>query len=160
MLFALQSLVLANQCYFQSRRTSYDSGTSIKKISCQWLEKSLQNIEFYNGNDNYAPYYGRRFGQEGNLIEDADGLIYMTKFYYALGEYRYYGQIIYYGANVKSCKTTTSSSFCDQVEYNDFAMYLRDFLSSSVRQKKNEKKTTVVLQNLLEILVMVKLIKQ
>lgn len=143
MLFALQSFVLANQCYFQSRRTSYDSGTSIKKISCQWLEKSLQNIEFYNGNDNYAPYYGRRFGQEGNLIEDADGLIYMTKFYYALGEYRYYGQIIYYGANVKSCKTTTSSGFCDQVEYNDFAMYLRDFLSSSVRQKKNEKKTTV-----------------
>ena len=85
MLLVLQPLVFANQCYFQSRRTSYDSGTSIKKISCQWLAQALQNIEFYNRGDNYAPYYERKFGKEGNLIEEVDGRIYMTKFYYALG---------------------------------------------------------------------------
>lgn len=142
MLLVLQPLVFANQCYFQSRRTSYDSGTSIKKISCQWLAQALQNIEFYNRGDNYAPYYERKFGKEGNLIEEVDGRIYMTKFYYALGAFRYYGQIIYSGANVESCKTTTSTGYCDQVEYNEFAMYLRDFFSSSVRQKKNEKRTS------------------
>lgn len=60
----------------------------------------------------------------------------MTKFYYALGEFRYYGQIRYRGANVISCQTSTSSGYCDQFEYTDFGNYLRDFLSSLTRKKK------------------------
>ena len=133
----LQTVALAEQCYFQTRRISYDSVTKVKKISCQTLKNAQQDVYFYNGNDNYARYFGSQFGKEGNLIVEIDGKILITKFYYAWGEFRYYGQIIYSGANVMSCKTTTSTGYCDQVEYNDFAMYLRDFLSSSVRKKKH-----------------------
>lgn len=137
-LLALCSTALAEQCYFQSRRTSYDSGTRVKKISCQALKNAQQDVYFYNGNDNYARYYERQFGQEGNLIVEIDGYVMMTKFYYALGEFRYYGQIVYNGGNVVSCKTTTSAGYCDQVEYTEFGNYLRDFLNSSAR-KKNRK---------------------
>ena len=105
MLLALYSSALAEQCYFQTRRTSYDSGTRVKKISCQTLKNVQQDVHFYNGNDNYA---------------------------------RYYGQIVYNGGNVVSCKTTTSTGYCDQVEYTEFGNYLRDFLNSSAR-KKNRK---------------------
>ena len=137
-LLALCSTALAEQCYFQTRRTSYDSGTRVKKISCQTLKNVQQDVYFYNGHDNYARYYERQFGQEGNLIVEIDGYVMMTKFYYALGEFRYYGQIVYNGGNVVSCKTTTSAGYCDQVEYTEFGNYLRDFLNSSAR-KKNRK---------------------
>ena len=134
----LSALSFAEQCYFQTRRKSYDSGTSIKKISCQTLKRAQQDVYFYNGRDNYANYFGRQFGKEGNLIVEAEGYIFMTKFYYALGAFRYYGQIVYNGANVVSCKTTTSSGYCDQVEYTDFGNYFRDFLNSSARKKKRK----------------------
>ena len=136
LLFVLCTSAFAEQCYFQSRRTSYDAGTKVKKISCQVLKNAFQDVHFYNGNDNYARYYEKKIGQEGNLIVEDNGDILMTKFYYALGEFRYYGQIRYRGANVISCKTTTSSGYCDQFEYTDFGNYLRDFLSSLTRKKK------------------------
>jgi hypothetical protein len=136
LIFILQTFAMAEQCYFQSRRTSYDSETVVKKISCQTVKNTFQDIRFYNGNDNYVRYYEDHIGQEGNLIVEDDGDILMTKFYYAQGEYRYYGQIRYRGANVLSCQTTTSTGYCDHVEYTDFGNYLRDFLSSSARKKK------------------------
>lgn len=138
MILMLQIFALAEQCYFQTRRVSYDSDTSIKKISCQILKTAIQDVRFYNGNDNYARYYEQKIGKEGNLIVEDDGNILISKFYYALGEYRYYGQIMYRGANAVGCQTTTSTGYCDEVEYTDFGNYLRDFLSSSVR-KKNRK---------------------
>ena len=134
----MSMMSFAEQCYFQTRRKSYDSGTSVKKISCQILKNAQQGVVFYNGRDNYARYFGRQFGKEGNLIVEIDGKILMTKFYYALGEYRYYGQIIYSGANVMSCQTTTSTGYCDSVEYTEFGSYLRDFLSSPARKKKRK----------------------
>jgi hypothetical protein len=136
-LLLLTVFSFAGNCYFQTRRMSYDSETSTKKISCRTLENAIQDIRFYNSNnlDNYARYYEEHFGQEGNLIAEEDGYITINKFYYALGEYRYYGSIMYYGANVYRCITTTSTGYCDQLEYNDFAMYLRDFLSSSARKR-------------------------
>lgn len=136
LIFILQTFAMAEQCYFQSRRTSYDSETVVKKISCQTVKNTFQDIRFYNGNDNYVRYYEDHIGQEGNLIVEDNGDILMTKFYYAQGEYRYYGQIRYRGANVLSCQTTTSTGYCDHVEYTDFGNYLRDFLSSSARKKK------------------------
>ena len=59
----------AEQCYFQTRRTSYDSGTSVKKISCQTVKNVMQDVHFYNEKDNYTRYFGRQIGKEGNLIE-------------------------------------------------------------------------------------------
>ena len=143
LIFILQTFAMAEQCYFQSRRTSYDSETVVKKISCQTVKNTFQDIRFYNGNDNYVRYYEDYIGQEGNLIVEDDGDILMTKFYYAQGEYRYYGQIRYRGANVLSCQTTTSTGYCDHVEYTDFGNYLRDFLSSSARKKKTPLKRGV-----------------
>ena len=139
-LLLLAAFPFAEECYFQTRRTSYDSETSTKKVSCKTLEKAIQDVRFYNSDnfDNYARYYEDHFKQEGNLIIEKDGWITINKFYYALGEYRYYGSIMYYGANIYKCQTTTSTGYCDQVEYNDFAMYLRDFLSSSARKKKDK----------------------
>ena len=134
----LQTVALAEQCYFQTRRISYDSGTKVRKISCETLKKAQRDVYFYNGNDNYARYFGRQFGKEGNLIAEIDGKILITKFYYALGEFRYYGQIIYNGANVMSCQTTTSTGYCDRFEYSDFAMYLHDFLNSPARKRKRK----------------------
>lgn len=63
----------AEQCYFQTRRTSYDSGTSVKKISCQTVKNVMQDVHFYNGKDNYTRYFGRQIGKEGNLIVEDDG---------------------------------------------------------------------------------------
>lgn len=136
MILLMVAFSFAEQCFFQSRRTSYDSRTTVRKISCQTVKNSIQDVRFYNGNDNYAHYYEQKIGQEGNLIVEDNGNILMTKFYYALGEYRYYGQISYSGANVISCQTTTSSGYCDKFEYTDFGNYLREFLSSPARKKK------------------------
>ena len=135
LVLVLQTFALAEQCYFQSRRTSYDSGTVVKNISCQTLKNVFQDIRFYDGKNNYVRYYEDHIGQEGNLIVEDNGDVLLTKFYYAQGEYRYYGQIRYSGANVVSCQTTTSTGYCDQVEYTDFGNYLRDFYSSSARKK-------------------------
>lgn len=128
----------AKQCYFQTRRTSYDSGTSIKKISCQTAINAMEDVYFYNGKDNYARYFGRQIGKEGNLIIEDDGTTLILKFYYALGEYRFYGLIRYRGGNVVSCQTTTSTGYCDQTEYTDFGYYFTEFLSSPAR-KRNRK---------------------
>jgi hypothetical protein len=137
-LLALCSTALAEQCYFQTRRTSYDSGTSVKKISCKTAKKAVQDIRFYSNQnmDNYARYYAEAFGQEGNIIVEDNGSTTIMKFYYALGEFRYYGGITYRGANVSNCGTTTSTGYCDNFEYTDFGNYLRDFLSSAARKKK------------------------
>lgn len=138
-LLAWCSAALAEQCYFQTRRTSYDSGTSVKKISCQTAKKCVQDIRFYNNNnaDNYVRYYEQNIGKEGNLVVENDGEITIMKFYYALGEYRYYGGITYRGSNVINCGTTTSTGYCDDFEYSDFANYFRDFLNSSARKKNH-----------------------
>ena len=136
-LLLLATFSFAEECYFQTRRISYDSETSTKKVSCKTTESAIQDIRFYNSNnlDNYARYYEEHFGQEGNLIIENDGYITIHKFYYASGEYRYYGSIVYRGAYVYKCLTTTSTGQCDQLEYNDFGMYLRDFFSSSARKR-------------------------
>ena len=102
------------------------------------MKKIYQNIRFYNDNDNYVPYYERLIGREGNLIVESNGYTSIMKFYYALGEYRYYGFITYQGANAVDCATTTSTGVCDQVEYTEFGNYLRDFLSSSARRKNRK----------------------
>lgn len=128
----------AEQCYFQTRRTSYDSGTSVKKISCQTVKNVMQDVYFYSGSDNYTRYFGRQIGKEGNLIVENDGTFIISKFYYALGEYRYYGQIIYRGGNVVSCQTTTSTGYCDQTEYTDFGYYFTEFLGSPARKNANK----------------------
>lgn len=128
----------AEQCYFQTRRTSYDSGTSVKKISCQTAINAMEDVYFYNGSDNYARYFGRYIGKEGNLIREKDGAVLIAKFYYALGEYRLYGSIVYSGGNVANCLTTTSTGYCDQTEYTDFGYYFTEFLSSPAR-KRNRK---------------------
>ena len=137
-LLALCSSALAEQCYFQTRRTSYDSVTKIKKISCKTAKQAVQDIRFYSNQnlDNYARYYEEAFGQEGNIIVEDNEDITIMKFYYALGEFRYYGSITYRGSNVTNCGTTTSTGYCDKFEYTDFANYLRDFLNSSARKKK------------------------
>ena len=139
MLLALYSSALAEQCYFQTRRTSYDSGTRVKKISCETMKKIYQDIRFYdNQGNNYVRKYEQQIGKEGNLIVEGNGYTSIMKFYYALGEFRHYGFITYYGGNAVKCATTTSSGVCDQVEYTEFGNYLRDFLNSSAR-KKNRK---------------------
>ena len=139
MILLLSAFSFAEQCYFQTRRTSYDSGTSVKKISCETMKKIYQDIRFYdNQGNNYVRKYEQQIGREGNLIVEGNGYTSIMKFYYALGEYRYYGYITYYGGNVVECTTTTSTGVCDQVEYTEFGNYLRDFLSSSAR-KKNRK---------------------
>lgn len=139
MLLALSSLVFAEQCYFQTRRSSYDSGPKVKKISCEMMKKITQDIQFYkDSKDNYAQKYGRYIGEEGNLILEESGVTLIMKFYYALGEYRYYGHIVYNGGNVAECVTTTSTGVCDHVEFTDFGYHFTEFLSSSAR-KKNRK---------------------
>ena len=139
MLLALYSSALAEQCYFQTRRTSYDSGTRVKKISCQTMKEIYQDIRFYdNQGNNYVRKYEQQIGKEGNLIVEGNGYTSIMKFYYALGEFRYYGFITYYGGNAVKCATTTSSGVCDQVEYTEFGNYLRDFLSSSARRKNRK----------------------
>ena len=126
----------ARQCYFQTRRTSYDSGTSVKKISCQTAINAMRDVYFYNGKDNYARYFGLQFGEEGNLIsENDDGTFFISKFYYALGEFRFYGNIVYRGGNVEDCLTTTSTGYCDQTEYTDFGYYFTEFLNSPARKR-------------------------
>lgn len=136
-LLALCSMAFAADCYFQTRRISYDSKTSVRKIGCDAARNAVRDVDFYDGMDNYARYYGRRFGREGNLIlEKDDGTILIAKFYYAQGEYRLYGSIEYYGANVVNCFTTTSSGYCDNVEYTDFGLYLNDFLGSPARRNR------------------------
>ena len=125
----------ADGCFFQTRRASYDTGTSVKSISWQSIQQAYDDIVFYDeNNNNYARYYERQFGREGNLIVENQGNIQMLKFYHAVGEYRLYGIIEYRGAFVKTCETTTSARVCDATEYTEFAMYLRDFLSSSARK--------------------------
>lgn len=139
MILLLSAFSFAEQCYFQTRRKSYDSGTMVKKISCETMKKIYQDIRFYdNQGNNYVRKYEQQIGKEGNLIVEGNGYTSIMKFYYALGEYRYYGYITYYGGNVVECTTTTSTGVCDQVEYTEFGNYLRDFLSSSAR-KKNRK---------------------
>lgn len=128
----------AEQCYFQTRRTSYDSGTSVKKISCQTVKNVMQDVYFCNEKDNYTRYFGRQIGKEGNLIVENDGTFIISKFYYALGEYRLYGSIVYSGGNVANCLTTISTGYCDQTEYTDFGYYFTEFLSSPAR-KRNRK---------------------
>lgn len=93
MILLLSAFSFAEQCYFQTRRTSYEAGTSVKKISCQVAKKCVQDIRFYNKDnaDNYVRYYEQKIGKEGNLIVEENGEITIMKFYYALGEYRYYG---------------------------------------------------------------------
>lgn len=103
------------------------------------MKKIYQDIRFYdNQGNNYVRKYEQQIGKEGNLIVEGNGYTSIMKFYYALGEYRYYGYITYYGGNVVECTTTTSTGVCDQVEYTEFGNYLRDFLNSSAR-KKNRK---------------------
>lgn len=137
-LFVLQSFSFAEQCYFQTRRTSYDSMTKVKKISCKKAKNAIGDVRYYNGRDNYTPYFEENFGREGNIIVEEEGHILLAKFYYALGQYRFYGSIIYNGANPVQCFTTTSMGYCDRVEYNDFALYLHDFLNSSARKGKRK----------------------
>ncbi len=135
-LLALNSLIFAD-CYFQTRRTNYEAKTKVRRISCSTAERIFGDIYFYDGTgNNYARYYGQAIGKEGNLIAEDNGRITMTKFYYALGEFRYYGFITYSGANVVQCKTTTSTGYCDHVEYTEFGNYLRDFLSSPARKSR------------------------
>lgn len=136
---ALCATAFAEQCYFQTRRTSYDSGTQVKKISCETMKKIYRDIRFYDDlGNNYVRLYEQKIGKEGNLIVEGNGYTSIMKFYYALGEFRYYGYITYQGANVVECTTTTSTGVCDQVEYTEFGNYFRDFLSSLAR-KKNRK---------------------
>ena len=136
MILLLSAFSFAEQCYFQTRRKSYDSGTTVKKISCETMKKIYQDIRFYdNQGNNYVRMYEQQIGKEGNLIVEGNGYTSIMKFYYALGEYRYYGFITYQGANAVDCATTTSTGVCDRVEYTEFGNYLRDFLSSSARKK-------------------------
>lgn len=139
MLLALSTATWAEQCYFQTRRTSYDSGTQVKKVSCQKLYDAIADVRFVNGRDNYAPYFAKTFGREGNLIMEDNGEITMSKFYYALGQYRFYGGIMYRGGNAVACRTTTSTGVCDRVEYTEFGNYLRDFFYSPARKKNRRK---------------------
>jgi hypothetical protein len=139
MLLALCTSAFAEQCYFQTRRTSYDSGTRVKKISCETMKKIYQDIRFYDDQgNNYVRMYEQQIGQEGNLIVEGNGYTSIIKFYYALGEYRYYGYITYSGGNVVECTTTTSTGYCDNVEYTEFGNYFRDFLNSSARKKSHK----------------------
>jgi len=55
------------------------------------------------------------------------GVTLIMKFYYALGEYRYYGHIVYNGGNVAECVTTTSTGVCDHVEFTDLDIILPNF---------------------------------
>ena len=136
MIFLLSAFSFAEQCYFQTRRKSYDSGTTVKKISCETMKKIYQDIRFYdNQGNNYVRMYEQQIGKEGNLIVEGNGNTSIMKFYYALGEYRYYGFITYQGANAVDCATTTSTGVCNRVEYTEFGNYLRDFLGSSARRK-------------------------
>ena len=139
MLLALSTATWAEQCYFQTRRTGYDSGTTIKKISCETMKKIYQDIRFYdNQGNNYVRLYEQQIGKEGNLIVEGNGYTSIMIFYYALGEYRYYGYITYRGGNVVECTTTTSTGVCDNVEYTEFGNYFRDFLNSSARKKSRK----------------------
>lgn len=136
MILLLSVCSFAEQCYFQTRRKSYDSGTTVKKISCETMKKIYQDIRFYdNQGNNDVRMYEQQIGREGNLIVEGNGHTSIMKFYYALGEYRYYGFITYQGANAVDCATTTSTGVCDRVEYTEFGNYLRDFLSSPARKK-------------------------
>lgn len=131
----MYSVSFADGCYFQSRRSSYDGATYIQRVSCQAVENAFADIQFYDENgNNYARYFERTFGQEGNLIIESDGTTSIAKFYYAMSEYRFYGQISYRGAYVKECFTTTSTRRCEAFEYTEFGMYLRDFFASSERR--------------------------
>ncbi len=134
----LQTFVCAEKCYFQTRRISYDSVTKVKKISCQKAKNAVGDVRYYNGRDNYTPYFEENFGREGNIIMEEKGYTLFAKFYYAFGHFRLYGSIIYQGANPAQCFTTTSTGYCDRVEYNEFAMYLNDFLNSSARKAKRK----------------------
>lgn len=65
------------------------------------------------------------------------GVTLIIKFYYALGEYRYYGHIVYNGGNVAECVTTTSTGVCDHVEFTDFGYHFTEFLGSAARKKNH-----------------------
>ena len=69
----LQTFVCAEQCYFQTRRKSYDSMTKVKKISCQKAKNAVGDVRYYNGRDNYTPYFEENFGREGNIIMEENG---------------------------------------------------------------------------------------
>lgn len=131
----MYSVSFADGCYFQSRRSGYDEGTYVQRVYCQTVQDALDNIQFYDEHgNNYARYYERQFGREGNLIIESGGTTTMVKFYYAMNEYRFYGRIVYRGSNVSECITTTSSRRCGATEYTEFGMYLRDFFASSARR--------------------------
>ena len=87
MILLLSVCSFAEQCYFQTRRKSYDSGTTVKKISCETMKKIYQDIRFYdNQGNNDVRMYEQQIGREGNLIVEGNGHTSIMKFYYALGE--------------------------------------------------------------------------
>ncbi len=118
----------ADECYFQSRATSYYLRPALKRISCATYLSAMQ------GSSNYAAL----IGEEGNLIFETDNERFLIgKFFYSLEmqDYVLYGYIEFSGGVPNRCETTKSSGVCSAFDYTTFAIAFKNFLHSPERIK-------------------------
>ncbi len=121
-LFALSAAAFAKErCYFMTRMSSPEKSVTLTEKNCAIVKSALSDMD----------YFGEAIGEEGNLIIENEGSLFIEKIYserFSTGNdaYHVYMAGTFFGANPVKCVASTSSG-CGALEYVQFGIILRDF---------------------------------